>query len=41
MRRWLLMVVITVITWVVLAIVAVVSALLLTGVVLFLWSLFQ
>ena len=41
MRRWLLMCVITLITWVVLAIVAVVSAFLLTGVVLFLWSLFQ
>ena len=41
MRRWVLMCVITIITWVVLAIVSVVSALLLTGVVFFLWSLFQ
>jgi len=41
MRRWLLMCVITIITWVVLAIISAVCGFLLTGVVLFLWSLFQ
>jgi len=41
MRRWVLMCVITIIVWVVLAIMSAISGFLLTGVVLFLWSLFQ